>query len=91
MKIIFLNSERKINGHNTIRLLDGKNYLGYYRGLGYSKTWCKSIPRRCFVVKQKSRWFTFVIVIHELAHWFVDIIMHKRFHAKCNKWIEKHL
>ena len=51
----------------------------------------KKLVEKIVVVKQKSVWFTLLILIHELAHWFVRKFITKKSYNKYDEWIEDHL
>lgn len=68
---------------------------GYFKvtrtsGYNYSRTQRlnEKIKKKIVIVKQKSKWWTFKTLIHELFHWFIFTFV-TREDNKYDKWLDR--
>ena len=83
MKIKFVNGTAGLRGAIVIPF-QGRMVCGY------RSRWFYENENKIVVVKQRSRWFTILILIHELAHWLVNKLCRKNIRIK-HAWIDKHM
>ena len=96
MKILFVDGHFTQNGWSCIRR-SGTTKCGEFRN--DTTEYFKMVNNRevitrrdskktIIVVKQKSRWETFKILCHELAHWVFDFLPNK-WEDKLDKWLDR--
>ena len=84
MKVEFIDSTYTRSGYKCVR-------LGWHFVAGYYNNKCFSLNRkkRIVVVRQKSKWKTFMILCHEFMHWLFDTLLPKRIANKCHDWLDR--
>jgi len=96
LKILFIDGYLTDNGWLCIHK-NGRSVCGDYINTRttYYKTWKCEIEterrsnKRIRVVKQKSKWHTFRILCHELAHWLFDIIPSRKLRDRLDDWLDR--
>ena len=84
MKIKFVNGVAGYRGAKVIQW-QGKMVAGYYTRYLYRN------EKEIVVAKQRSKWFTILIFIHELAHYFTRELFSGEKQDRVNIWIDKHM
>ena len=84
MKIKFVNG---VAGHRgaMVTLRQGNLVCGQYIRYYYKN------EKEIIVVKQRSIWFTILILIHELSHWANRRLFRGDRMKSINDWIDKHM
>ena len=96
MKILFIDGHFTSNKQVCIRK-NGKNILGEYvnyRTTYYKTRKCEVVTRRntrkmIRVIRQKSKWKTFMVLCHELAHWLFDVLLPHKLRDKLDDWLDR--
>ena len=86
MKIKFIDSTIEYENGAKLTYIHG-------RELVCGESWKNRITneRGITVVRQKSRWFTALILIHELAHHFTQRLFKHKLRARIHIWIDKYI
>lgn len=85
MKIKFVRGIAGRRGAMVITNIQGNDVCGQYNKNLYKN------EEEIIVVKQRSRWFTLLIFVHELAHWATRKMFRGELQDKVNEWIDRYL
>ena len=97
MRVKFIDGHFTQNGWLCIRKR-GKTVCGYYlnditehfKMVDYREVVTKKESKKViWVVKQKSRWYTFRILCHELAHWLFDMLLPCKLQDRLDNWLDR--
>ena len=96
MKIVFIDGHLTHNGYLCIiksrRIICGHFHserTEYFKTVNNREVVTKRTSIKVIrVVKQKSKWKTFLILCHELAHWLFDMLPEK-LRDKCDDWLDR--
>ena len=84
MKIKFVNGVAGYRGAKVI-FWYGRGVCGHYTNYYYQN------EKEIIVVKQRSKWFTILILFHELLHWANREMFRGDRRKRINIWIDRHI